>query len=111
MRAIWKKPVRQLFDSQVQHLRDHAMADRNYSEYGKLLDRNLAWEEKKKYVQKSFAKGYEQMRDISVNGQTKKPKKPKKDKAEKSKKSKDGKERVRKPKSERKPKQEKAKEV
>ncbi|WDE96478.1 sulfatase [Lentisphaera profundi] len=100
--------MRELFDAQVQHLRDHAMPDRNYTEYGKLLDRSLAWEEKKNHVQKTFAKGYEQMKDIAANGQTKKPKK---DKAEKSKKSKDGKPRVRKPKDQRKPKEEKAKEA
>ena len=102
--------MRQLFDSQVQHLRDNAMADRNYSEYGKLLDRNLAWDEKKNYVQKSFAKGYEQMRDIAENGQTKKPKKEKNSK-DKKEKSADTKERVRKPKSERKPKKAKSEEV
>ena len=92
--------MRQLFDNQVQHIRDHAMADRSYSEYGKLLDRTLPWDEKQKHVQKSFMKSYVQMKDIAENGQTKKPKK---EKASKINKTKDGKERVRKPKDQREP--------
>jgi arylsulfatase A-like enzyme len=94
--------MRKLFDTQVQHIREHAMPDRNYSEYGKLLDRSLSWDEKKDYVQKTFMKNYVQMKDIAENGQTKKAKKEKAPK-EKKEKSADGKERVRKPKSERKP--------
>ncbi|MDD7985403.1 sulfatase-like hydrolase/transferase [Lentisphaera marina] len=92
--------MRKLFDTQVQHIRDHAMADRNYSEYGKLLDRTLPWDEKKDHVQKTFMKNYVQMKDIAENGQTKKPKK---EKTAKEKKTKDGKERVRKPKDQREP--------
>ncbi|EDM28635.1 mucin-desulfating sulfatase [Lentisphaera araneosa HTCC2155] len=98
--ALKLEEMRQLFDAQVQHIRDHAMADRSYTEYGKLLDRTLAWEEKQKHVQKSFMKSYIQMKDIVENGQTKKPKK---EKSAKENKAKVGKERVRKAKDSREP--------